>query len=390
MRYAVALLCALSSLAFTQDATPKSNAAPGTAVEVLYVTDATNLYTYDIDPQTFQPSLVGTSPLPKPQVNGLAVSSDGRFLYLMAVDLYPATDNRIYVYDTGANGVAGSPVQSIPATNESSMFVDPNNSFLYAVHMGTHSTRVLTLPWSIVRYQVNSANGELTNLLTEATYPLPDQGTNFCGLSILGMNDSATELYDYESCGTHEGANGFYHERTVDPTTGTLGAPYQIFSWGTDTDAFPNSVQIIHGLLFEFTSPIAYQPYNETQVYPVRTDRSVHPLITCSWTTSTTCGSDSGMAHPSAKYVFYTNPSDYATEVAAVDQTSKQIVPTGTAFSTPALYFLKFNPDGSIVYSWDGPGTVSIFGFNVSNAAITLGGTVTESSITSILPAERQ
>ena len=59
------------------------------------------------------------------------------------------------------------------------------------------------------------------------------------------MNPKGTEMYDYEFCGTHEGANGFYHERTVDLPTGALGAPQQIFAWGTNTLGNPDSVQII-------------------------------------------------------------------------------------------------------------------------------------------------
>jgi hypothetical protein len=65
MRYAIALLFALSCVAYTQDATTRLSAAPSTLEQVLYVADGTDLYTYDIDPQTSQPSLMGTIPLPK-------------------------------------------------------------------------------------------------------------------------------------------------------------------------------------------------------------------------------------------------------------------------------------------------------------------------------------
>jgi len=391
MRHAIALLFALSCVAYTQDSTTKLNATPSALEQVLYVADATNLYTYNINPQTFQPSLMGTIPLPKLQLNGLAASSDGRFLYVMASDPYPATDNRIYVYDTTGYGVPGMPLQSIAATNESSMFVDPTDSFLYAVHMGTHANQDLNLPWAIYRYEVNATNGELSHLVNAAMYLLPDQGTDFCSLSVIGMKPNGTEIYDNEFCGTHEGAEGFYHERTVNPQTGALGAPQQIFAWSIDTDANPDSVQIIKGLLFAFAYPVAYQPYNELQVYPVTTNQNAKPRIECTWTTSAVCGSDIGVAHPSAKYVFYTNAQDNTTEVDAVDLSSKQIVSTGTTFSTPTPNVLEFSPNGSVVYSWDGTtNAISIFGFNASTAAITAGGSITDSSTVSILPAERR
>ncbi len=391
MRYAIAVLFAISCVGFAQDSTTERTAAPTTVIQVLYVSDGTNLYTYDIDPQTLQPSLMGTIPLPKPQVNGLAASSDGRFLYMMASDPYPATDNRIYVYDTTGYGVPGMPLQSVAATNESSMFVDPTDNFLYAVHMGTHATKNLTLPWSIYRYKVNPRNGELTHVINEATYFLPAQGTNDCSLSIVGMNGRGTEIYDYEFCGTHEGQNGFYHERTVDPHTGALGAPQQIFTWSADSIGNSDSVQIIKGLLFAFAYPIANQPYNQLQVDRVTTNKNAKPLIDCTSTMLAACGSDTGVAHPSAKYVFYTNSQNNTTEVDAVDLSSKQIVSTGTTFSTPTPSILKFSPDGSIVYLLEyGTSTISIFGFNASTAVITPGGLVTGASTFSILPAERR
>lgn len=334
---------------------------------------------------------MGTIPLPKSQVDGLAASSDGRFLYVMASDPYPATNNRIYVYDTTGYGVPGMPLQSVPATNEFSMFVDPTNHFLYAVHMGTHSTKNLTLPWSILRYEVNATNGELTHVVNEATYFLPDQGTNYCSLSIAGMNAKGTKIYDDEFCGTHEGQKGSDDERTVNPQTGALGAPQQIFQWSTDSIGSPDSVQFIKGLMFAFAYPVAYQSYNELQVYPVTTNKNAKPLIDCTSTMLAACGSDTGVAHPSAKYVFYTNAQDNTTEVDAVDLSSKQIVSTGTTFSTPTANVLEFSPDGSIVYSWERTAsTVLIFGFNSSTAAITTGGSVTESSTVSILPVERR
>jgi len=402
MRYAIAVVFALSCFAYTQDSTTTLNAASSSPQQVLYVADATNLYTYDVDPQTFQPSLMGTIPLPKPQVNGLAASSDGRFLYVMASDPYPATDNRIYVYDTTAYGVPGMPLQSVPATNEpgsafavpafgSSMFVDPTGNYFYVVHYGSQATQKLTLPWSIYRYEVNPTNGKLTHLVNAATYYLPAQATNDCSLSIVGMNAKGTEIYDYEFCGTHEGANGFYHERTVDPQTGALGAPQQVFYWTVDSIGNPDAVQFIKGLTFDFASPVAYQPYNELRIYPISTNQNAKPLIDCTSTMLAACGSDMGVAHPSAKYVFYTNAQENTAEVDRVDLSSKQIVSTGTTFSTPTPNILEFSPNGSVVYSWQGTANaVSIFGFNASTAAITTGGSITESGIYALLPAERR
>jgi len=405
MRYAIALWFVLSCVAYTQNSTSKVSAAPGTLKQVLYVADATNLYTYDIDPQTYQPSLMGTIPLPKAQLNGLAVSSDGSFLYVMASDPYPASDNRVYVYDTNGYGVPGMPVQSIAATNDegtafvapaygSSMVVDPTGNFLYVVHYGKRANRNQNLPWSIYRYEINATNGELSQLVNAGTYRLPDQaGLNDCSLSILGMNAKGTDMYDYEFCGTREGTNGYYNEIAVNPQTGGLGALQQIFAYSVDSFPLPDSVQIVKGLVFAFEYPIPYQPYNELQVYPVTTGQDAKPLITCTSTMLAACGSDIGVAYTSGKYVFYTNPQDSTTEVDALDLSSKQIVSTGTSFSTPTnannqSNILWFSPDGSVVYAWY-QSTISIFGFNVLTAAITTGGSITDTSTVAILPAKR-
>ena len=386
MRYAVTLLFALSCIANSQTSITKLKANAGTTVQVLYVSDGTTLSTYDIDPRTLQPSLVGTIPLPKPQVNQMVTSSDGRFLYIMASDPYPATDNAIYVYDTNGSGLPGNPSQTLPAVDDLSMIVDPNDNFLYFVRMGTKATLQETLPWWILRYEVNATNGELTNLTKEATYLLPAQATNDCSLSIVGMKSDGTEIYDFDWCGTHEGENAFYDQRTVNSQSGALGSPQPIFSWSSL--GFPESVQFVKNLKFAFSYPIPNEPYNELQVYPITSNSA---LITCTAATLEACGSDTGVAHPSAKYVFYTNPADNTTEVDAVDLSSKQIVPTGTTFSSGASSTLRFSPDGSIVYSWQGSiGTISIFGFNAATAAITTGGSVTQANTFSVLPAERR
>jgi hypothetical protein len=388
MRYAVAALFALSSLAFTQNPTSTLHAIPRNAVQVLYVADTANLYTYDIDPQTFQPSLMGTIPLPKAQLNQIAASSDGKLLYLMASDLYPATNNRIYAYDTTGYGVPGMPFQSVPATKEYSMVVDPTGKFLYAVRTGWTTKQERQYSW-IIRYQLDSTTGELTNPVKEATYLLDVQGTKYCSLSIAGMSAKGTEIYDYVFCGTHEGANGTYDQRSVDPTTGALGFAQQLLTWSVGTIGNPNSVQFVKKLIFDFAYPIAYQPYNELQVYPL-SPNDTRPLIDCTATMLTACGSDNGVAHPSAKYVFYTNSQTNTTEVDAVERSSKQIVATGTTFATPQPNRLEFSPDGSVVYSWDNATSmISIFGFNASTAAITTGGSISESNTVAILAAER-
>lgn len=391
MRSAVAFLFAFSCFAFAQNLPTSLKAPSGTLEHVLYVGDQANLYTYNIDPKTFQPTLMGTIPLPKTQLNGIAASSDGKFLYVMASDPYPATNNRIYVYDTTGYGVPGMPIQSVAATYQGSMFVHPSGRFLYDVRMGTHVDTQQNLAWSIYRYEVNPADGRLTSVVNEATYHLPAQGTNYCSLAIAAMNIIGTKIFNNVFCGTHAGLNGWDDERILDPQTGALGASSQIFSWSANSIGAQDSVQIMHGLLFAFAVPIAGQPYNNLQIFRVSANPNAKPLIDCTSTMLAACATDSGVAHPSAKYVFFTNTQSNTTEVDAVDLSSKQIVPTGTTFPTATPNVLKFTPDGSVLYSWDWQtSTISIFGFDASTAAITPGGEISGKYLSPLLATERR
>jgi len=211
---------------------------------------------------------------------------------------------------------------------------------------------------------------------------------------VAAFSADGTEIYDYIFCSAGgAGTDGTYDERTVDPSTGALGIPQQIFYWSEGQIGNPQTVQIVGHLIFDFVILVAQPPYeyNQLLVFPLTTKKNAKPLINCTATMLAGCGSDIGVAHPSAKYVFYTNAQDNTTEVDAVNLSSKQIVATGTTFSTPTPNVLEFSPDGSVVYSWDSTtSTISIFGFNASNAAITTGGSISDSSAIVILPTERR
>lgn len=202
------------------------------------------------------------------------------------------------------------------------------------------------------------------------------------------MNPNGTEIYDYVFCGTHDGENGTYDQRTVDPSTGALGQPQQLLQWFVDTDSLSDSVQFVKNLMFDFEYPVDNQPYNSLLVYPL--SNTTKPRIDCTSAMLWACAADTGVAHPSAKYVFYTDSQTSTTEVDAVDLSSQQMVATGTTFATPQPNRIEFSPDGSVVYSWDDTTSISIFGFNASTAAITTGGSISESNTVSILPAERR
>lgn len=371
------LVCLFLCLAFLP-----AVASDGSPVQVLYVGNGTNLYTYNIDPQTLEPTLAGTTPYPAAYGMQLASSSNGRFLYFLASANGSIAENRIYVYDTDANGVPGAVVQSLAAPYQWPIAVDPTTKFVYAVYTGAYGKTSQT--YFLYRYLVNSATGKLTQRLKVATYAVPyDPGVVYCWLQIAGMNSAGTEIYDASLCNTHGGNTGSYDERSINAQTGALGSPQQLLSWSEGNDG-GDSVQFIKGHIFDFASPLFGYSENAIFVSPIKANSK--PTIDCN---SGPCATDYGIAHPSGKFVFLSNPSQNTTEVDSVDFTSKQIVPTGTVFSNPHIGF--FSPDGSLVYASDtSSGTITIFGFDSASAEITQGGTISQSSMQNWLAIERK
>jgi 6-phosphogluconolactonase (cycloisomerase 2 family) len=374
MRCAFVLLSLLSPFLFSQNAS--SAALTHSPVQVLYVTDLTSLYTYNIDPQTLQPSLMATIPLPNDDISWISTTSDGRFLYVMA-DTYPPSDNRIYVYETNGYGVPGEPVQSVKALAQSWMRVDPANHFLYTVHQSASSSQ--DTRYSILGYPIDPSSGMLSRAAVEADYQLSNAGG--CFLELPGTNTSGTILYVEVYCGIS--TTIALDEYKVNLATGALEQPLQHLqlSQAGNTDTF----QFAKNYIFDFDH--SSSGANQLRIYaPGRSQ----PLIDCTGEMLADCGIDPGFVHPSAQFLFYPNPQQNIADVDAVDFHAKQVVSTGTTFAAQDAFDLYFSPTGTVVYSWDQPDNViSIFGFDPTTGAITRGGSITPPDYGWIVPAER-
>ena len=87
MRRSLCLLLLIPSFALSQNVGSSARgkqslpagSPPSSAVEVLYVVDNSVLTTYNIDPQTFQATAVGTTTMPSAKYVSIQTSSDGRF-----------------------------------------------------------------------------------------------------------------------------------------------------------------------------------------------------------------------------------------------------------------------------------------------------------------------
>jgi hypothetical protein len=380
MRRSLCLLLLLPSFAFTQNSIarrsepPSGGALPSATVQVLYVVDNSVLTTYNIDPQTFQATVVGTTTMPSAKYVSIQTSPNGQFLYYFANPTYYSGHQKLYVFDTDATGVpASTPVQVTSDNQLLGAAIDPAGAFFYSVAVGPAGPQ--TTNYSIVRNVINPANGSLSQPVSEATYALDnDPSGDDCGLEILGFNPAGTALYDEIFCSSPHGSGSeTFNQRSVDLQTGALGADEQVYSFSFYAASGFAGVQFENNLLFAFTSFFNQGPNaNTVQIYQTQPP-STTPLVNCASSMLAICGSyGSAHAHPSGEYVFLEN-TNYLTDILQVDLTTQQL----TQVNTIPDNVEKFSPDGSVIYG-DNPDNseIRIAGFDAANGEVKLGGSV--------------
>jgi hypothetical protein len=251
------LLLCFSSLAFGQSLTANSEntSSPSSTVEVFYVIDGSTLTTYNVDPQTFQATEVGTTTLPRSKYPGGVTSSpNGQFLYYLTNRGFSSEGQKLYVYDTDASGVPGNtPVQAMNAGQLAALVVNPAGTFLYSVAIGPTGPNYTT-PFSIVRNVIHPSNGTLSQSVTEATYQLDtDASGNDCYLEVLGFNPAGTTMYDAIQCGgPHASGSETFNQRTVDLQSGALGPDEEVYAYSYYAGSGFANVQFENNFMFAF------------------------------------------------------------------------------------------------------------------------------------------
>ena len=390
LRTACLLFC-LSAFSFAQISSQITvGSAPSSAVQVVYVVDGATLTTYNVDPQTLQATAVGTLTLPESTYPGVVTSPNGRFLYYSAYLSSSQQDHELYVYDTNASGLPGqSPVQQLKVAHLSGLVVHPSGKFLYRISVGPTSAQ-FTTPYDIVRDLINPKNGKLSAPITEATYTLDSNVSgNDCSLAILGFNVAGTEMYDGIFCyGPHASATITYNQRSVDPQTGALGPDQEVYSYSSYAASEYASVQFEANLMFAFVSYYNQGP-NANLVDVYQLPNVTTPQVNCTASMWAVCGDFIfGLAHPSGKYVFLTDPTN-VTDIGAVNLSTQQIMQT----SSIPYEVQQFSPDGTLAYGVNdvnGALDVEIYGFNVATGDVRQGGTINvPSDLDSWFAAER-
>jgi len=337
----------------------------------------TTIVTYDVDPQTLNPTQVGSVTVPNAVVNpdvnpSLIAAPNDHFIYY--IGYVSQSQQRLWVFATDSTGSPQLPaVQGINVENLNGLQVDPKANFCHAVFQGLGNNYSLTTPWYIRRYVVDPASGKLSQSQLEARYALGNgaEGTAFCGLSLLGFKASGASLYDEVQCSAH-GTIATYNERTVSLTTGALGDDVEVYSWSNGNSGF-ESVQFVADRLFDFVVPFDYaEGYDSVNIYPVMPSSST-PMLTCTAAMLEACGSSVGFAHPSGKYVFMAIASDL-TQIDKVELSQKKIVDSSNYVP---YWVTQFSPDGTLVYgiaSVYSTDQLMIDGFNVATSEVTPGG----------------
>jgi hypothetical protein len=394
-RLFVCFFLCLGTLTSAQNTVPALAQTASTPVQVVYLTEGTTIVTYNVDPQTLNPSQVNSVIVPNAVVNPdvypwLIAAPNDHFIYY--IGYVSQSQQRLWVFATDSTGSPQLPVlQEFNVKNFNGLRVDPKASFAYAVFEGVDDDGSYTTPWYIRRYAIDPASGKLSQPRLEATYSLDNgaEGTTFCWLSLLGFKSSGTSLYDEMQCSAEGAEDATYNERTVNLTNGGLGDDVEVYSW-QNGDGGGELVQFVAGRLFDFVEPNPYQPGAESvNIYPVVPSTST-PLLTCTAEMLEACRSSAGLAHPSGKYVFMAIASDL-TQIDKVELSQKKIVDSSNYVPYRVT---QFSPDGTLVYgvlNENSSSLLMIYGFDVATSEVTPGGSIyLPSTYEGFFTAERQ
>ena len=383
MYRALCLLLSASSLAFAQTSnqTERNGSTPASSlpVQVVYVVDGATLTTYNVDPQTLLATDIGDITITQSLEPELVTSPNARFLYYVANQ---GSSKEIFVYDTNASGLPNStPVQKVNARHlYFEVIAHPRGKFLYSLESGTGSNGMT--PYAMVRSMIDGNNGKLGPGVSEATYDLASN-TSFCNPWILGFNASGTVMYDEIFCSDPHGTgDATYNQRAVDLQTGALGPDEEIYGWNYYAGSGYENVQFVNSLMFDFA--VTEFDGDWVNIYQAQPNVST-PLVNCTSSVWAICGDyQSGLAHPSGKYVFLFDTTG-VTDIGRVDFSTKQIAQT----SSIPYAVGQFSPNGTIVYA-SGTTGLQIYGFNEGSGQATQGGTISLPSGTGTwLAAER-
>jgi hypothetical protein len=316
-------------------------------IDVAYIVSSSGIETYDVDPQTGIPTDEGLTVV-VPSNFLIVPSANGQFLYVFGAN--PSTNAaQLWVYTTNSLGVPHArPIQHLNVPNMYTFSIDPNGTLAYGVE-STQNSQYETVA-DIRLFEIDPATGLVTRSKIVATYP-PNgpcsSNLDSASLSIIGFNAIGNKMYDTWFCSFHESTTVTYYTRSVNQSTGGLGADKLTFTWGAGTGGGFDTVVFTAASLIDFHVPNDYQVgINSINIYPPSGGTS--PLFTCTATSLEACGYGTGIkVDLSGNYIFVQTSPDN-TQITRLDLPGKSIAATGYYVAGQVL---AFSPDDTLVYS---------------------------------------
>ena len=202
-----------------------------------------------------------------------------------------------------------------------------------------------------------------------------------------GFNPKGNELYEAWYCTYWDINAAYYYRSAIDPGTGRLGHPKEIFKWVDDGG---------DGEAISFTARFTIDSYdnggygsNGVDVYPLAGARK--PLISCTVTMLQACGDGVNIYNdPAGEYLFLELPTNIV-QIAKIERAAKTIVDTGNYLAKPLV---TMSPDRRLIYTrtpdqrepYTLPYTVGIYVFDPQTGAVQQGGETLYNATSSWFP----
>jgi hypothetical protein len=338
-------------LTFAFPAPVSARQSSSSNADVLYVWENfQQLVTYDID-STGKPTQVG-QPLPLGQNVYTAVPApDDHFLYVVSGGTsYPPLITYaplISVYATDSSGAPQlKPIQTlnVPRTLYS-LEISPNPHFAYAIRSYPNSQEFPIT--QIQLFEVNPTTGRLAKFGKVQYTSQPDGpcGTAWSeggDMFFESFSADGSKLYTGWYCSSHGGTSGFSYAFEVNPKTGELGPPRQIFKWGSNEGG--DRMWFTPRAAIDVGDPGYGEGLGWVNIYPPNVGPKM--IFTCTAQMLEGCGYG-GFPNPTGEYMFL-QTSASGTDVAKIEVAKKQIVDTG---NTSPNQFLSLSPNQRLMYT---------------------------------------
>jgi hypothetical protein len=391
-------VCALALLVLFLTHSVFAQHPSGNAVDVAYVLTGSGelgfrLQTYDVDSRRGYPTPEG-QPLRLPPGStsenltsaSVTVAPGDHFVYITGQT--DGSEQFIWAYATDSFGVPqGSPIQTVTTTSTYDFQIDPNGKLAYVTEWGA--------PINIRVFDVDPDTGLLSKtsrvVQSWGEYgPCGDGGEAYPFLD--GFSPKGNKLYESWTCSYWDTYGAFYYRSAIDPGTGQLGQPKEIFKW-IDSGGSGDTIF--------FTARFMIDSYdnggnglNVVNVYPLT--GASKPLISCTVTMLQACGDGALSLYndPAGEYLFLELPTN-TVQIAKIERATKTIVDTGNYLAKPVV---TISPDRRLIYTRAPdqrepdtlPHMLGIYVFDPQTGAVQQGGEISVQRYFQMVPAVRE